>query len=107
MDYFEHLDFYEVDKEDFRSYRYRLKDRKLYTQSLEPGITVYYDEELQVPVLGEREENVMGMPAKQFYIFEFLDEELLGEPMAIKYVTLSAVEWQNFISKLPINKEKN
>lgn len=107
-EYLRSLDFYEVEKADYRAYQYRLKDRKTYERSYpEQELTVVFDEETNVPVLGLKEESIMGTNAHRFFIFEFLDEDKLGDHLVTKNIILSQEQWERFLQQYAdINKSR-
>ena len=55
---------------------------------------------------GVLSEQVMGMSANRYFIFNFIDEERLGPHKTYKYITLSEEEYIEFLNSLPSSKEK-
>ena len=68
-DYLGHIDLYEVEKNDYRSYEYRCKDRQIMKITPREGMVVYRDVKTGEWLYGYEEENVMMMPARRYFLF--------------------------------------
>ena len=97
--YLDNLDIYEVDKGDYEAYFYRLPKDIMKTTPQE-GMVVYKDIVSGEYVCGILTENIMAMPANRYFIFNFLEEERLGPHKAVKHITMSAEEYEEFLNKL-------
>ena len=100
MDYLENLDIFEVEKQDYMSYYHRLSTRQLIKTRPQQNLTVYRDIELNVPVCGIETVEVMGTNMNRYFIFELLDEELLGEHKTYRKIVLSQEDYLELLSKL-------
>ena len=67
--YLDNIDLYEVDKQDYRSYEYRCKDRQTMKVRPREGVSVFKDIKTGEWLYGYEEENIMCMPARRFFIF--------------------------------------
>lgn len=94
-----HLDIYEVDKQDAESYCYRLKARPQMRKTPAKNLEVYIDIETKQWLWGIETTDVMGQKARRYFIFEFLDEELLGPHRTVKKITLDADVFEEFIKR--------
>lgn len=106
-DYLGHIDLYEVEKNDYRSYEYRCKDRKTMKITPREGIVVFRDVKTGEWLYGYAEENVMMMPARRYFIFFFLPEEELGPYLTFKEIRMSDEEYMEFLKLLVKQKESN
>ena len=99
--YINNLDLYEVDKGYYSSYEYRCKDRKLMKltplNTKEKRIVLWRDIETNLLLYGIEITNVMGMDAVRYFIFEMLNEELLGSEKTIKYINLEEEDYKTFL----------
>ena len=93
------LDIYEVDKEDYEAYFYRLPKNIMKTTPQE-GMVVYKDMTTGDSICGILTENIMAMPANRYFIFNFLEEERLGPHKMVKHITMNAEEYEEFLNKL-------
>lgn len=98
-EFLNHLDIYEVDKEDAISYCYRLKARPQIKKTPREGLEVYMDIETGLYLWGIETTKVMAQEARRYFIFEFLDEELLGPHRTVKRVTISNEQFEEFIKR--------
>ena len=99
-DYLEHIDLYEVDKSDYRSYEYRCKERVIMKITPQSGLTVFRDTKTGEWLYGYDEETIMGMPARRYYIFYFLPEEELGPHLTYREVHLTDEDYLKFCDAL-------
>ena len=99
--YINNLDLYEVDKGYYSSYEYRCKDRELMKltplNTKEKRIILWRDIETNLLLYGIEITNVMGMDAVRYFIFEMLNEELLGSEKTIKYINLEEEDYKAFL----------
>ena len=86
--YLEHLDFYEVDRADAVSYIFRLKARPQMKLTPQENLEVSMDIETRQWLYGVETIDLMGQKAKRYFIFEFLDDELLGPHRTVKKFVL-------------------
>ena len=49
----------------------------------------------------------MGTDCNRFFIFNFIEEERLGNYKTTKYVYLSEKEYEKFLNFLPLSKKEN
>lgn len=94
------LDAFEVEKRYYDSYTYRLQTRQLIKTTPEKNVTIFIDTETRLPVTGFKEEDVMGMVGKNYYIFELLDEELLGPEKTYQIIHLDEQQYMEFLEEL-------
>lgn len=107
INFLDNIDVYEVDKHDYDSYFYRLPIADLMKTTPYEGLTVYKDVTNGEAICGILTENIMAMPANRYFIFNFMDENRLGQYKAYKYITLTEEEYSEFLKKLSkIAKEK-
>ena len=105
-EYLERLDLYAVEKLDYDSYVYRCKDRNLMKVTPNKELTVFRDVETGKYLYGYGEiELVKGLPHKTYYIFELLDEELLGEPLRVQHLNFSQEELEQLLVLLGVMSE--
>ena len=97
--YLEHLEFYEVDKQDAVSYIYRLKARPQMKLTPQENLEVSMDIETKQWLWGIETVDLMGQKAKRYFIFEFLDEELLGPHRTVKKIELPYEQYEEFIKR--------
>lgn len=105
--YLENLDCYEVDKAYYLSYAYRYKDRNLMKLTPRENLTIWQDLETRAILSGVEEKDVMGTKARRFFIFELLDEELLGPEKTTQYIDVDAQTYIKFLETVSKKKEKN
>lgn len=108
IDLFEELDIYEVEKSDYDAYFYRLPSKDLMKTTPREGLVVYKDIlNGKEPVCGILSEQIMGMPANRYFIFNFIDEDRLGPHKQYKYIQMTEEEYREFLARLQeITKEK-
>lgn len=106
-DYLGHIDLYEVDKNDYRSYEYRCKDRQIMKITPREGMVVYRDIKTGEWLYGYEEENVMMMPARRYFIFFFLPEQELGPHLTFKEIRMSDEEYLEFLKLLTKKESKD
>lgn len=108
MEILDNLDIFEVDKEDYDSYFYRLPVNELMKTTPREGLTIYKDiVNSGTPVCGILSEQVMAMPANRYFIFEFIDEERLGPHKVVKHVRLDEAQYTEFLARLQdLTKER-
>lgn len=104
-DYLGHIDLYEVDKNDYRSYEYRCRGREIMKTTPAKKIVVYKDVKTGEWLYGYEEENVMSMPARRYFIFYFLPEEMLGPHLTFKEIKMSDEDYIEFLKMLTRQKE--
>lgn len=103
-DYLGHIDLYEVDKNDYRSYEYRCRGREIMKTTPAKNIVVYKDVKTSEWLYGYEEENVMSMPARRYFIFYFLPEEMLGPHLTFKEIKMSDEDYMEFLRMLSKQK---
>lgn len=107
INFLDNIDVYEVDKRDYDSYFYRLPIADLMKTTPYEGLTVYKDTTNGEAICGILTENIMAMLANRYFIFNFMDENRLGQYKAYKHITLTEEEYSDFLKKLSkIAKEK-
>lgn len=97
--YLEHLDFYEVDRADAVSYIFRLKARPQMKLTPQENLEVSMDIETRQWLYGIETINLMGQKAKRYFIFEFLDDNLLGPHRTVKKIELPYEQYEEFIKR--------
>lgn len=102
--YLQHLDFYETDKQDVLSYIFRLKEREQMKLTPQENLEVYMDLGTKEWTYGIETTEIMGMPARRYFIFEFLDEKLLGPHRKIQKIMLPEDEFKQFLTTLTEKK---
>ena len=100
----EKLDIYEVDKEDYESYLYRLPKNEIMKTTPREGYVFYKDSLTQQYICGTLSEDIMGMKCTRFFIFEFLPEERLGKELVIKEIIIGEDEYKELLEKLANGK---
>lgn len=101
MEYLDNLDLYEIDKVDYDAYFYRLPKDDLMKTTPQEGLVIYSDTKNDLlPICGILTEQIMAMPANRYFIFNFMEEERLGNHKAYKYITMSEEEYTEFLNKL-------
>lgn len=100
FNYFGDLSIYEVEKIDYDAYFHRLPKAEIMKTTPRDGMVVYKDIVEGCPICGILTENVMAMPANQYYIFNFMDESRLGPHKAFKHIQLSEEEYTDFLKRL-------
>lgn len=101
------LNIYQVDKSDYDAYFHRLPLNEIVKTTPEKGTTIYIDiTDNNKEICGYHTEEIMGMPANDYYIFNFIDEERLSEPKTYEYITLTEKEYAEFLDKLMEMKGK-
>lgn len=108
MEILDNLDIFEVDKEDYDSYFYRLPINDMMKTTPREGLTIYKDiANNGIPVCGILSEQVMAMPANRYFIFELIDEERLGPHKVVKHIQLDEVQYTEFLTRLQdLTKER-
>lgn len=101
IDFEDNLDIFEVDKQDYEAYFYRLPQNEIMKSTPKEGFTVYKD------IKGEQEylcgiltEQIMAMPANRYFIFNLMDESRLGPHKAYRHIQLSDEEYMDFLKRL-------
>ena len=108
FDFLDNLDIYEVDKEDYDAYFYRLPEKEIMKTTPREGLAIYRDlaNEGQ-PICGILTEQIMAMPANRYFIFNFIDEERLGPHKQYQYIHMTEEEYMEFLGRLQqITKER-
>ena len=100
------LDIYEVDKTYYSSYEYRCKDRQLMKRHPHEGLTVWEDIETGKLLYGKEVTNIMASEATRFFIFELLDEELLGPEKTIQTIEVDYETYKNFLETIASKNKK-
>lgn len=100
------LDIYEVDKTYYYSYVYRCKDRQLMKRHPREGLTVWEDLETGKLLYGKEVTNIMASEATRFFIFELLDEELLGAEKTTKIIEVDYETYRNFLEAVALKNKK-
>lgn len=100
------LDIYEVDKTYYYSYVYRCKDRQLMKRHPHEGLTVWEDIETGKLLYGKEVTNIMASEATRFFIFELLDEELLGPEKTTQIIEIDYETYKNFLEAVASKNEK-
>ena len=102
--YLDNLDIYEVEKEFFNSYSWRCQKRELMKLTPRKGLTIWQDIETKNYLYGVEEEIVMEMPAHRFFIFEMLDEELLGPEKTTQHIEVDEETFIKFLENITGSK---
>lgn len=100
------IDIYEVDKTYYYSYVYRCKDRQLMKRHPREGLTVWEDLETGKLLYGKEVTNIMASEATRFFIFELLDEELLGPEKITKTIEVDYETYRNFLEAVASKNKK-
>ena len=100
------LDIYEVDKVYYSSYEYRCKDRQLMKRHPYEGLTVWEDIETGKLLYGKEVNNIMASNATRFFIFEMLDEELLGPEKTTQTIEVDYETYKNFLEAVASKNRK-
>ena len=100
------LDIYEVDKAYYSSYEYRCKDRQLMKRHPKEGLTVWEDIETGKLLYGIEVTNIMASNATRFFIFEILDEELLGPEKTAQIIEVDYEIYKNFLEAIASKNQK-
>ena len=100
------LDIYEVDKIYYSSYEYRCKDRQLMKRHPHEGLTVWEDIETGKLLYGKEVTNIMASDATRFFIFEILDEELLGPEKTTQTIEVDYETYKNFLEAVASKNKK-
>ena len=107
MDIFENIDIYEVEREDYNAYFYRLPQNDLMKTSPEKNYIIWKDICTGEPVCGTETYDIMGQKCIRYFIFNFLEEERLGKHKIIKHIVLSEKDYMKFLEKLPNKAKEN
>lgn len=99
------LDLYEVDKAYYTSYEYRCQNRQLMKRTPREGLTIWEDLETGKLLYGKEVTNVMAMDATRYFIFEILEEKMLGPEKAAKYVHITEDEYKQILELLASKKK--
>lgn len=91
------LDIYEVDKAYYSSYEYRCQERQLMKRTPREGLTIWEDLETGKLLYGKEITPVMASNATRFFIFEMLDEELLGPEKTIQHIEVDYETYKKFL----------
>lgn len=101
MSIFDNLDLYEVDKVDYDSLFHRLPKNEIMKTTPREGLTAYKDmKEDNEYLCGILSEQVMGMSANRYFIFNFMDESRLGPHKTYKHITMTEEEYIEFLKQL-------
>lgn len=100
IDFLNNLDIYEVDKLDYDAYFYRLPKNELMKTTPREGFVAYKDITDSQYICGILSEQIMGMPANRYFIFNFIDEERLGEHKCYQHIRMSEEEYTQFLATL-------
>ena len=100
------LDIYEVDKTYYYSYVYRCKDRQLMKRHPREGLIVWEDLETGKLLYGKEVTNIMASEATRFFIFELLDEELLGPEKTTQTIEVDYETYRNFLEAVALKNKK-
>ena len=101
------LNIYEVDKEDYDSYWYRLPKDEIIKCTPREGYEFYKDSLTKKYVCGTLSEDIMGMKCTRFFIFEFLPEERLGNELVLKEIIIGEDEYKKLIGRLTDGENSN
>ena len=104
--FFSKLDIYEVDKVYYSSYEYRCKDRQLMKRHPYEGLTVWEDIETGKLLYGKEVTNIMASNATRFFIFEMLDEKLLGPEKTTQTIEVDYETYKNFLEAVASKNKK-
>lgn len=104
--YLDNIDLYEVDKQDYRSYEYRCKERQTMKMRPREGVCIFKDIKTGEWLYGYEEENIMYMAARRYFIFHFLPNEELGSYLGITQIKMSDEDYEKFL-KLLMEKKQN
>ena len=107
MDIFENIDIYEVEREDYNAYFYRLPQDDLMKTSPEKNYIIWKDIRTGEPICGTETYDIMGQKCTRYFIFNFLEDERLGKHKIIKHIVLSEEDYMNFLEKLPAKAKEN
>ena len=99
------LDIYEVDKTYYSSYVYRCQERQLMKRTPREGLTIWEDLETGKLLYGKEVTDVMAMDATRYFIFEILEEKMLGPEKAAKYVHITEDEYKQILELLASKKK--
>ena len=91
------LDIYEVDKAYYSSYEYRCQERQLMKRTPREGLTIWEDLETGKLLYGKEVTSVMASNATRFFIFEMLDEELLGPEKTTQIIEVDYETYKEFL----------
>ena len=100
------LDIYEVDKTYYYSYVYRCQERQLMKRHPHEGLTVWEDLETGKLLYGKEVTNIMASEATRFFIFELLDEELLGPEKTTQTIEVDYETYKNFLEAVASKNKK-
>ena len=100
------LDIYEVDKTYYSSYEYRCQERQLMKRTPYEGLTVWEDLETGKLLYGKEVTNIMASDATRFFIFEMLDEELLGPEKTTQIIEVDYETYKNFLEAVASKNKK-
>lgn len=106
QNYIDKLDIYEVEKSYYSSYEYRCKDRQLIKLTPNENLTVWRDIETGLFLYGKETYDIMGSKATRFFVFELLDEKLLGPEKTIQKIKVDEETYKKFIEAVTSKKEK-
>lgn len=95
------LDIYEVEKQDYDSYFYRLPKNEIMKVHPKEGFIAYKDlKDEQSYLCGIYTEQIMAMPANRYFIFNLMNEERLGPHKAYRHIVLEENEYMDFLKRL-------
>ena len=107
IDFINGLDIFEVDKQDYDAFFFRLPKNELMKTTPYEGLTVYKDVvEGGIPICGILSEQIMAMPANRYFIFNFMDEKRLGPHKLYKHIKMDVKEYEDFLNLLRLATEE-
>ena len=101
------IDIYEVDKKDYEAYFYRLPKDEIIKTTPREKLTIWKDLITGFEICGYETTQIMGTDCNRFFIFNFMEEERLGNYKTTKYIYLSEKEYEKFLNLLPLSKKEN
>lgn len=107
INFFDDLGIYEVDRYDYDAYFHRLPQNDIMKITPREGFVAYKDIITGQIICGILSETVMAMPANRYFIFNFLDEERLGEHKTYQHIHMTEEEYVEFLQKLQAYAEGN
>ena len=73
------IDIYEVDKKDYEAYFYRLPKNEIIKTTPREKLTIWKDLTTGFEICGYETTQIMGTDCNRFFIFNFIEEERLGD----------------------------
>lgn len=93
-------DIYEVERDDYLAYWFRLPHDDLMKTTPEEGLTIWKDTKTGDQICGTKIEHIMGSAATQYYIFTLMDEERLGAEKTTEYISITEENYQKLLAQL-------